>query len=83
VKLDTIGPRLLKFRQRFSTPKGMSVPGHQYTATDGAHPTESHARKAARGSPSDDVCCIYVHAGAGYHSHQNEKIHLEACNEWV
>ena len=22
-----------------------------------------------------------VHAGAGYHSHQNEKIHLEACNE--
>ncbi|KAL1967932.1 hypothetical protein VTN77DRAFT_2349 [Rasamsonia byssochlamydoides] len=28
-----------------------------------------------------DICAIYVHAGAGYHSHQNEKIHLEACND--
>jgi taspase (threonine aspartase 1) len=59
----------------------MSAP--QYATTDGAHQTESHIRKATRSPPSDNVCCIYVHAGAGYHSHQNEKIHLEACNEWV
>jgi hypothetical protein len=26
---------------------------------------------------------IFVHAGAGFHSHQNEAIHLEACNESV
>ncbi|KAL8996751.1 MAG: hypothetical protein Q9169_003822 [Polycauliona sp. 2 TL-2023] len=26
-----------------------------------------------------DVCAIFVHAGAGYHSIQNERIHLQAC----
>ncbi len=30
-----------------------------------------------------DVCAIFVHAGAGYHSLQNEKIHLQACEEYV
>lgn len=30
-----------------------------------------------------DVCAIFVHAGAGYHSIQNEKIHLQACEEYV
>ena len=28
-----------------------------------------------------DVCAIFVHAGAGYHSLQNEKVHLSACEE--
>ena len=28
-----------------------------------------------------DVCAIFVHAGAGYHSFQNEKVHLAACEE--
>lgn len=28
-----------------------------------------------------DVCAIFVHAGAGYHSTQNEHIHLAACEE--
>ncbi|GAD97121.1 asparginase [Paecilomyces variotii No. 5] len=28
-----------------------------------------------------DIAAIFVHAGAGYHSVQNERIHLEACNE--
>lgn len=22
---------------------------------------------------------IFIHAGAGFHSHQNEHVHLEAC----
>ncbi|MCJ1246437.1 hypothetical protein MMC30_003644 [Trapelia coarctata] len=26
-----------------------------------------------------DVCAIFVHAGAGYHSVLNEKVHLQAC----
>ncbi|KAL8776205.1 MAG: hypothetical protein Q9213_008355 [Squamulea squamosa] len=26
-----------------------------------------------------DVCAVFVHAGAGYHSMQNERIHLQAC----
>ncbi|KAL2002400.1 hypothetical protein VTN02DRAFT_6866 [Thermoascus thermophilus] len=28
-----------------------------------------------------DVSAIFVHAGAGFHSHLNEKIHLQACND--
>lgn len=31
----------------------------------------------------DHVACIFVHAGAGYHSVQNEGTHLQACNEYV
>ncbi|KAK0634624.1 putative 20S proteasome subunit alpha type 2 [Bombardia bombarda] len=27
------------------------------------------------------VAAIFIHAGAGYHSVQNERVHLEACNE--
>ena len=26
-----------------------------------------------------DVVAIFVHAGAGFHSLQNEKVHLQAC----
>lgn len=26
---------------------------------------------------------IFIHAGAGFHSHQNERVHLEACSEYV
>jgi taspase (threonine aspartase 1) len=61
----------------------MSASTRQYEAADGAGMTETHTRKASRSPPNEEVCCIYVHAGAGYHSHQNEKIHLEACNEYV
>ncbi|KAL1971465.1 hypothetical protein VTN31DRAFT_2086 [Thermomyces dupontii] len=28
-----------------------------------------------------DLCAIYVHAGAGYHSPQNQRAHLETCND--
>ncbi|KAH8731210.1 nucleophile aminohydrolase [Phaeosphaeriaceae sp. PMI808] len=59
----------------------MSVPTRPFATTDGLYPIELHTRKAARSPPNEDVCCIYVHAGAGYHSHQNERIHLEACND--
>lgn len=59
----------------------MSASDRQYAITDGAQAFESHTRKVTRSPPQYEVCCIYVHAGAGYHSHQNEQIHLEACNE--
>ncbi|KAI4616394.1 uncharacterized protein J4E87_008660 [Alternaria ethzedia] len=59
----------------------MSVPSRHYAPIDGAYHIDTHTRKASRSPPNDDVCCIYVHAGAGYHSHQNERIHLEACND--
>ena len=29
------------------------------------------------------VPAIFIHAGAGFHSHQNEHIHLEACVAYV
>ena len=30
-----------------------------------------------------DISAIFVHAGAGYHSVQNEMVHLQACAEYV
>ena len=47
---------------------------------DGPMELESPARRRRLGG---DVCAIFVHAGAGYHSVQNEKIHLAACEEYV
>ncbi|KAF1989287.1 N-terminal nucleophile aminohydrolase [Aulographum hederae CBS 113979] len=38
----------------------------------------STTRKRRSGA---DVACIFLHAGAGYHSTQNESIHLQACND--
>ncbi|KAG8630092.1 hypothetical protein KVT40_001711 [Elsinoe batatas] len=35
----------------------------------------------AKRSRKSAVPCIFVHAGAGYHSEQNEHIHLSACND--
>lgn len=26
---------------------------------------------------------IFIHAGAGFHSHENEKVHLQACQTYV
>ncbi|KAH8705142.1 asparaginase family protein [Talaromyces proteolyticus] len=34
-----------------------------------------------RGRNGGDICAIYVHAGAGFHSYQNERLHLDACND--
>ncbi|KAK4543493.1 hypothetical protein LTR36_005387 [Oleoguttula mirabilis] len=34
-----------------------------------------------RGRKPGDIACIFVHAGAGYHSVQNEQHHLAACND--
>jgi taspase (threonine aspartase 1) len=34
--------------------------------------------------PTDDgICAIFVHAGAGFHSFENEKKHLKACDAYV
>lgn len=41
-------------------------------------PDDMHLRRATQGG---DLCAIYVHAGAGYHSTSNEKNHLKACND--
>lgn len=31
------------------------------------------------GQKQKGVPAIFIHAGAGFHSHQNEHVHLEAC----
>ncbi|KAL8827039.1 MAG: hypothetical protein Q9170_007172 [Blastenia crenularia] len=43
-------------------------------------PGPIHTRRRRLGG---DVCAIFVHAGAGYHSVQNERIHLQACEQYV
>ncbi|KAJ5690321.1 hypothetical protein N7462_004713, partial [Penicillium macrosclerotiorum] len=32
---------------------------------------------------NEDLCAIFVHGGAGYHSRENESKHLEACQQAV
>lgn len=61
----------------------MSASAVQPGAIDGANQQKpaSLIRKATESPPQNDMCCIFVHAGAGYHSHANEKIHLNACND--
>ncbi|KAF2267052.1 N-terminal nucleophile aminohydrolase [Lojkania enalia] len=59
----------------------MSVPTGQSTAIDGAMQLDPPTRNASQSPPSDHLCCVYVHAGAGYHSFQNERIHLDACSD--
>lgn len=44
---------------------------------DAASPDMGGRRKRVAG----DVCAVFVHAGAGYHSVQNERVHLAACEE--
>ncbi|GAB7361759.1 hypothetical protein MBLNU230_g1804t1 [Neophaeotheca triangularis] len=34
-----------------------------------------------RGKKGENVACIFVHAGAGFHSVTNEHIHLQACHD--
>jgi taspase (threonine aspartase 1) len=43
-------------------------------------PTEEMKRRSEWKKP---VAAIFIHAGAGYHSTTNEKVHLQACNEYV
>ncbi|KAI5198971.1 N-terminal nucleophile aminohydrolase [Aureobasidium subglaciale] len=40
-----------------------------------------HSRSRKIQKNGADQPCIFVHAGAGYHSLQNERIHLLACND--
>jgi hypothetical protein len=35
------------------------------------------------GQKQKGVPAIFIHAGAGFHSHQNEHVHLEACVAYV
>ena len=55
-----------------------SVNSVQYDGPIDASPSNGTGRR--RRLPGD-VCAVFVHAGAGYHSIQNERVHLAACEE--
>ncbi|KAF2637971.1 N-terminal nucleophile aminohydrolase [Massarina eburnea CBS 473.64] len=59
----------------------MATSTAQQGAVDGATQTDLPTRKATNSPHRSDICCIFVHAGAGYHSIANERIHLDACND--
>jgi hypothetical protein len=42
---------------------------------------EKRSRKTRNSGMAKPVSAIFVHAGAGYHSLTNERIHLSACSE--
>lgn len=37
----------------------------------------------AMAEEKDDLCAIFVHAGAGFHSRENERNHLSVCAQYV
>lgn len=55
---------------------GAAVPvtPHNSHGTDGALDRMLRFGLKQKGTPA-----IFIHAGAGFHSHQNEHVHLEAC----
>lgn len=52
-------------------------------------PTDDHGTDGAfdrvlrLGHKTKAVPAIFIHAGAGFHSHQNEHVHLEACVSYL
>ena len=46
-------------------------------SSDAYRPASGQVSKRKGG----DIAAIFVHAGAGFHSIQNEQIHLKACEE--
>lgn len=48
---------------------------------DGQADGAPNAMSTRRHRVAGDVCAIFVHAGAGFHSTANEKSHLEVCEE--
>lgn len=58
--------------------------GHHVEATSlmatNAYGTDGALDRVLRlGQKSKYAPAIFIHAGAGFHSHQNERVHLEAC----
>lgn len=50
-------------------------------ALDGSTDLPTKTMSFQRRRLGGDICAIFVHAGAGYHSVQNEEVHLRACAE--
>ena len=58
-----------------------SSPKSKFAQVDGPIEASSVDMGGRRKRLAGDVCAVFVHAGAGYHSVQNERVHLAACEE--
>ena len=52
-----------------------------FDTLDGSMDQRIAKNNSSRKRSGGDICAIFVHAGAGFHSVQNERIHLGACEE--
>ena len=65
-----------------SPSKSTSSPSSSdFAQLDGSIDPASSEMGGRRKRLAGDVCAVFVHAGAGYHSIQNERVHLAACEE--
>lgn len=74
VKMDE-EPRLSSSKTTLSSSKS------EYPQVDGPIDVAPSDMGGRRKRLAGDVCAVFVHAGAGYHSVQNERVHLAACEE--
>ncbi|ETS85660.1 hypothetical protein PFICI_03685 [Pestalotiopsis fici W106-1] len=61
------------FSHDAETPDWYREPGSHVWWSDGPDERSIHAKPA--------VAAIFIHAGAGYHSTTNERLHLDACSD--
>jgi len=47
------------------------------------HASYSVMFAGSRRGRKGETACIFIHAGAGFHSHSNELMHLQTCSELV
>lgn len=53
-----------------------------FTMAQASHGTDGALDRVLRlGQKPKQTPAIFIHAGAGFHSHQNENVHLKACVE--
>ena len=71
----------LKVLDKLSNVTQKTRSDHDSLQVDGQVDTSLPNMPIRRRRVGGDVCAIFVHAGAGFHSEQNEKIHLRACEE--
>lgn len=76
--LEEIG---YKLRRKSSNVIRKAPADHDSFQVDGQVDTSLPNMPTRRRRVGGDVCAIFVHAGAGFHSEQNERIHLQACEE--
>lgn len=67
----TTGYRLCIHGTMMTSPEPSPIP------SDGDGPVDRIWKRP----PKKPVAAIFIHAGAGYHSIMNERVHLQACSE--